>query len=126
MSTGQVSAGYALGQKATSVKVPRIGLNRVKKVTRKEMKLTLKQRFRNWLMDTDSEVEADRGIYVEEDKLSSEGMRLQIYKASGGFVVETRSYDRNRDRNQNSMHVMRDDQDLGEALGKIVMMEALR
>ena len=126
MSTGQVSAGYAIGAQAKVRRQSVIGSKQIKKATRKEMKLTLKQRFRNWLMDTDSEVEADRGIYVEEDKLSSEGMRLQIYKASGGFVVETRSYDRNRDRNQNSMHVIRDDQDLGEALGKIVMMEALR
>ena len=91
----------------------------------KKVKLTLKQRFRNWLM-SEPEDEAPQDIYVEEDKLSSDGMRLQIYKASGGFVVETRSYDRNRDRNQNSMHVIRDDQDLGEALGKIVMMEALQ
>lgn len=119
MSTG----GYAV---ASQAKVPRIGVNRVKRVRKAEMKLSLKQRFRNWLMESDTGLEADRGIYVEEDKLSSEGMRLQIYKASGGFVVETRSYDRRSDRNNTSMHVIRDDQDLGEALGKIVMMEALR
>jgi hypothetical protein len=65
-------------------------------------------------------------MYVEEDKLSSDGMRLQIYKASGGFVVETRSYDRRSDRNNNSMHVITDDQDLGEALSKIVLLEALK
>ncbi len=119
MSTG----GYAV---ASTAKVPRIrGSNQIKRVTRVEMKLTLKQRFRNWLMDGE-QVEADHGIYVEEDKLSSEGMRLQIYKASGGFVVETRSYDRRTDRNQNSMHVITDGQDLGDALGKIVMMEALK
>ena len=51
---------------------------------------------------------------------------MQIYKASGGFVVETRGYDRQKDRHLNSMHVITEDQDLGEALGKIVMMEALR
>lgn len=126
MSSGQMSGGYAIGAQTKVRHRSVVGSNQIKKARKQEMKLTLKQRFRNWLMDTDSEVEADRGIYVEEDKLSSEGMRLQIYKASGGFVVETRSYDRNRDRNQNTMHVIRDDQDLGEALGKIVMMEALR
>ena len=126
MSTGQVSAGYAIGAKS-SVKIPRQlkqYRNRIEK--QKTMKLTLKQRFRQWLLDSPPEIEADHGIYVEEDKLSSEGMRLQIYKASGGFVVETRSYDRRTDRNSNSMHVITDDQDLGDALGKIVMMEALK
>jgi len=97
-------------------------------VTRKEkkalMKISLKQRIRSWLMDSGEEREQD--VCVQEDKLSSDGMRMQIYKATGGFVVETRGYDRQRDRHLNSMHVITEDQDLGEALGKIVMMEALR
>ena len=90
----------------------------------KKVKLTLKQRFRNWLMR--EEIEEDVPQLVEADRLSSDGMRLQIYKASGGYVVETRSYDRRKDQNFNTMHVIRDDQDLGDALGKIVMMEALQ
>lgn len=97
-------------------------------VSRKEkkalMKISLKQRFRNWLMDSGEEASQD--ICVTEDKLSSDGMRMQIYRASGGFVVETRGYDRQKDRSLTSMHVITEDQDLGDALGKIVMMEALR
>ena len=88
------------------------------------MKLTLKQRIRNWL--NNDEYEQDVPQLVESDRLSSEGMRLQIYKASGGYVVETCSYDSHKDRNFNSMHVITEEQDLGDALGKIVMMEALR
>ena len=101
--------------------------NRPRKIRKaKKVKLTLKQRFRNWL-NRDDEMEADVPQLVSaDDRLSSEGMRMQIYKASGGFVVETRSYDRRKDQNFNTMHVIRDDQDLGEALGKIVMMEALQ
>ena len=72
------------------------------------------------------ELEQDVPQLVEADRLSSEGMRLQIYKASGGYVVETRSYDRRKDQNFHNMHVIRDDQDLGESLGKIVMLEALQ
>ena len=88
------------------------------------MKLTFKQRIRNWLMR--EEAEQDIPQIVESDRFSSEGMRMQIYKASGGYVVETRSYDSHKDRNFNSMHVITEDQDLGDALGKIVMMEALK
>ncbi len=119
MATGQVSAGYALGNQVRSSIKP---VRRIRK--EKEMKLTLKQRFRNWLNDS-NEIE-DNSMYVEADKFSSDGIRLQIYKASGGYVVETRGYDRKTDRNNSSMHVINDDQDLGDALGKIVMMEALR
>jgi len=89
----------------------------------KKMKLSLKQRFRNWL--NSDEYDQDT-VVVSEDKLSSEGMRLQVYRASGGYVVETRSYDHHKDRNINSIHVITEEQDLGDALGKIVMMEALK
>ena len=90
----------------------------------KKVKLTLKQRFRNWLMR--EEIEEDVPQMVEADRLSSEGMRMQIYKASGGYVVETRSYDSHKDRHFNTMHVITEEQDLGDSLGKIVMMEALK
>ena len=90
----------------------------------KKVKLTFRQRIRNWLMR--EEIEEDVPQLVESDRLSSDGMRLQIYKASGGYVVETRSYDSHKDRHFNTMHVITEDQDLGDSLGKIVMMEALK
>ena len=77
-----------------------------------------------WLNSDDCEEDIPQ--IVESDRLSSDGMRLQIYRANGGYVVETRSYDSHKDRNFNSMHVITEDQDLGDALGKIVMMEALK
>ena len=95
---------------------------RIRKV--KKVKLSLKQRVRNWLNSDDCEEDIPQ--IVESDRLSSDGMRLQIYRANGGYVVETRSYDSHKDRNFNSMHVITEDQDLGDALGKIVMMEALK
>ena len=90
------------------------------------MKLTFKQRIRNWLMREDDEADVPQQLAVEGSRFDSDGMRLQIYKASGGYVVETRNYDRRTDRHNSTMHVIREDQDLGDALGKIVMMEALR
>lgn len=122
MSTGQVSAGYAIGaQVKRQRKYPDV-IKPVRKI--KESKLTLKQRLRNWLNDDDQYVNIPQ--MAEESKLHSDGIRLQIYKASGGFVVETRGYDSKTDRSRCDMHVITDDQDLGEQLGKIVMMEALR
>jgi hypothetical protein len=101
---------------------------RIRRAKRQEkMKLTFKQKIRNWLMN-DGEDQADEYIPqdIEGSRLDSNGMRLQIYKASGGYVVETRSYDRRKDENLNTMHVITEGQDLGNELGKIVMMEALR
>ena len=126
MSTGQVSAGYALGNAVSGVKIPYYNEPRKRLVKKKIMKQSLKQRFLNWLQDTDNEGPQAESLYVEADRFQSDGIRMQIYKASGGYVVETRGYDRKTDRNNSSMHVINDEQDLGDALGKIVMMEALK
>ena len=114
---GQV-IGYANQAKASAIRPAR----RIRK--EKKMKLSLKQRFRNWLNSDDYEQDVPQS--VEVDRLASEGMRMQIYRASGGYVVETRSYDSHKDRNHSTMHVITEDQDLGDLLGKIVMMEALK
>jgi len=123
-----MSGGYAV---ASQTSIPRIrGASHIKRARytveeKKPMRLTLKQRIRNWILNTDDEA-MNQDMYVQEDKFQSDGMRLQIYKASGGYVVETRGYDRKMDRNHCTMHVIKEDEDLGDALGKIVMMEALR
>ena len=124
MSKGSIytTAGALIGSNAT-VKHRYPTTNSVKKVRQVKMKSSLKEKLRNWLMDTVSE---DKSVYVEEDRLQSEGIRLQVYKASGGYVVETRGYDRKTDRSHHTMHVITESEDLGERLGKIIMMEALR
>lgn len=110
--------GYANQGKVSAIKPAR-------RIRKQKVKLTLKQRIRNWLREDDDEADVPQ-MAVEADRLASEGMRLQIYKASGGYVVETRNYDRRKDENFTTMHVITEDQDLGDSLGKIVMMETLR
>lgn len=110
-------------------RIPRItGSNQIKRaryIEDKPMKLTIKQRIRNWLMrDDDDEAYVTRDI--EPASLDSDGMRFQLYKAKGGFVIETRSYNRRNDENENHMYVITEDKDLGEELGKIITMESLR
>ena len=97
---------------------------RIRKATK--VKLSLRHRIRNWLMRDDEEADVPQLEAVEPSSLGSEGMRMQIYKASGGFVVETRNYDRRKDENFHTMHVITENQNLGDELGKIVMMEALK
>lgn len=57
---------------------------------------------------------------------SDKGIRFQVYKAQGGFVVETSSYDRTRDRHFNSLHIINDDEKFGDKIEKIITMEALK
>jgi len=126
---GGVMSGYGLtsGSQANTCRPRTYTAEQRRARKAKKMKLTWKQRFRNWLYDDDADKAVEvPSLSIEPASLDSNGMRLQIYKASGGFVVETRRYDERTDRHDNTMHVITESEDLGERLGKIVMMEALR
>lgn len=93
----------------------------------KKMKLTLKQKIRNWFMNDSDQYSNDAVPLVEESRgLHSDGMRFDLFKASGGYIVETRYYDAKHDRHNNKLYIIKDDQDVGEAMGKIITMESLR
>ena len=85
---------------------------------------SLRQRIINWLQGPDQY--DNMAIATEDLGLNSNGMRFTLYKASGGFVVETKVYDERNDRNVNRLHVITEDMDLGDELGKIITMESLR
>ena len=89
----------------------------------------LKRKLRNWIND-DQDImvsQKQRGLVsTSDDGLSTEPLRLSIYRANGGTIIETRTYDRQKDRNQNQLHIVSHSDDLGHSLSKIITMEALR
>ena len=93
----------------------------------------LKLKLRNWVNSAYDERSTmvqskHRGLAIatESETLSSEPMRLSIYRANGGTIVETRVYDRQKDRSQTQLHIVGHDDDLGHSLSKIITMESLR
>jgi len=93
----------------------------------------LKRRLRIWAFSDGNEIStinkaSQRGIAITSDgeTLSTEPLRLSIYRANGGTIVETRVYDRQKDRSQNQLHIVGHDEDLGRSLAKIITMESLR
>ena len=58
--------------------------------------------------------------------IDSHGMNFTVYRASGGHVIETRTYDKHRDRSNHGLHIITDDKDLGDEIGKIITFESLR
>ena len=69
---------------------------------------------------------SSRGLAIERNSLDSQPMIMKIFRANGGTIVETTSYDRQKDRHQNQLHIIGHDTDLGAGLSKIITMEALR
>lgn len=101
------------------------GKFRARNIKKAKMKISLRQRLRNWILKDDDH-ELGYEAIRETPSIDSEGMRFTVFKASGGFVIETRTYDRRKDENINSMYVVTENQDLGQELGKIITMESLR
>ena len=78
--------------------------------------------------DSDNEImrEPDIMPVTKSNRIDNERtMTLNITKANGGWVIEHRQYDKHRDRNNNSVHIITDDKDLGEEIGKIITFESL-
>ena len=86
---------------------------------------SLKERFRDWLMD-DGTVADHEALHIDHSSLNTTPMNLSIYRAAGGTIVETRYYDRKTDDNNYRLHIITDDKDLGKEIGKIITMETLR
>ena len=73
------------------------------------------------------------GVRPNANKLSSNipgshdnGINFVIYGANGGHVVETSKYDRVKDRHHTGLHIIRDEDDIGQEIAKILTLESLR
>ena len=53
-------------------------------------------------------------------------MNFTVYRANGGMMVEYNRYDERKDHHHCELHIVHPDQDLGEALGKIITFESLK
>jgi len=126
-----MSGGYAVASTAKQRRVPRMtGSNQVNRarqyIQQKSMKLSIRERIRNWLMKDNDDAELVYAEDCEGPDLDSNSFRLKIYGASGGTIIETTKYDRKSDENRHSLHVVTEDKDLGQELAKIITMEQLR
>lgn len=103
----------------------RPGLSKSSRAT--PFKRSLKQRFKDWLNNDDHN---DNNIMLQDSygpELNDEAsLRFNVYRASGGTVIETRKYNHIKDVNHTRLHIVVDGEDLGASIGKIITMESLR
>jgi hypothetical protein len=97
----------------------------------------LKKKLYNWITSaaySDKDVVCEgpsigigRSISMVTSTLDSDrNIRFNVYKATGGTIIETSFYDRHKDRHNTSLHIITDDQDIGKEIGKIITMETLK
>jgi hypothetical protein len=53
-------------------------------------------------------------------------MNFVVYRANGGVLVEVNRYDERKDQHHCELHIVHPDENLGDALGKIVTFESLK
>jgi hypothetical protein len=85
--------------------------------------------LRNWITNFDqAELTISKESAIGSRSLNSDHhpMNFQIYRASGGYILEFSKYDRKRDEANRNLHIITDDQDLGDSIAKIVTLEMLR
>lgn len=85
--------------------------------------------LRNWLEQSDQDLDISNKISSAklrvDDGLAGEPLRISVYTASGGMIVETRTYDRHKDRQNTNLYIVNEGDDLGNELGKIITMASL-
>lgn len=79
----------------------------------------------NWSMN-DRHQEDIKISDREEVRLSGSGIRFEVYRANGGTVIETRRNDRRTGDSVYELHVIGENQDVGQAIGQIITLEALK
>lgn len=62
----------------------------------------------------------------ESKGLNTEGIRMTLHKANGGYAIEFENYDTSTDRMLRELHVFADDTNLGESIAQAVTYHLLK
>jgi len=86
-----------------------------------------------WAWENKSIIERDvevpltlQGQAIEESSSWGDGLRMNVRKVIGGFVISFRTYDRKNDRSDERHYIITDEQDFNVELGKMITMESMR
>ena len=63
---------------------------------------------------------------VPSRRLDSHGINFTVHRATGGFIVEYHQFDRKNDRSEHTLHIVREEEDLGNELSKIISFQSLK
>ncbi len=85
----------------------------------------------NQYLEEDS-IKVPRGIGMNQIAVAEEsvgwedGLRINVKKVIGGFVVSFRNYDRKTDRHGERHYIITDDQEFEKELGKFITLESMK
>jgi hypothetical protein len=88
----------------------------------------LKNKLRNWLNDTETEngLSSPKLIRAADREADIEGIRFTVMAATGGYILQSRNYDRKTDRTSYQTYLIHDNEDIAEEVGRLVALELYR
>ena len=100
------------------------------KITKKQLKKKIRKAIEK------VKYQGEDSIFCEPDKLSLSApmqtpdmrpmIHFQVYPANGGYVSEVRTFCKKTGNTNTTLHIIPSDQELGEALSKIITIETLK
>lgn len=105
------------------------GEMRRRKVKKEKMKISFRQRIRNWLYADQPDDMAEISVTSEDDdelRIDHDmALHFSVIPAAGGKIVKVQYYDRIKDRNHTKLSIVTPDENLAEALAQILQIEML-
>ena len=83
-----------------------------------------KQAWENYCVVEDSQPPGLTAI--NSTILHQRGMNFTIYQANGGYVIVYSKYDERTDKNYHALHIISNDQELGQGIAHIITYEMLK
>lgn len=94
---------------------------------KKEKKMGwIKKIVRNWLIGDVYNSENTQLQHRQMPYLESRCINFNVFRAKGGFIIETKNYKIETDCANNTLYIITEDLDIGTEIGKILAMECLR
>ena len=129
MSSLGPATAYTSGAKISRGRA--IANNSIKRARQKEKKMNwFKRKFAQWCREawenshSLSEVEPSRDV-VTRERHSDERITLRLEKAIGGHIVTVSKYNGKIDRHRENTYLVRDDDNLEEALTAVFIQEKI-
>lgn len=88
----------------------------------------LKRKIRDWLSQDDYEttlVHATPDIQSNSSPAQN-GMNFCLYKAVGGHILESRTYNSKTDRNEGTLYMIHEDEDFAKQVAQAIMLEQMK
>jgi hypothetical protein len=80
--------------------------------------------IRNWLQQEEP-IKLET-VIAARDSINQQGMNFNLYRAVGGHILESRTYNSKTDRHEGTLYMIHEDQDFAKQVAQAIMLEQMK